>query len=194
MRDIIGKKKFNNTVVGLELKCFESAHLVVSALRQLRTPSVPLACDLQIIPCHVATVGVPRLLFVFMPAFSSSAFFFHAGGDEVCQFESEVNILRLLQLLISFGGSNWLLLQSLPFLPTGTGKDILRTLLLSNIHHSKCKAASCLSPQLPQQQACCCRGDLNKPLWRLYSYLSFVLKIVVFSHPYSATEATVSTH
>lgn len=102
MRDVIGKKKFNNTVVGLELKCFESAHLAVSALCQLRPPpSVPLACDLQLIPRRVATVGAPPRLFVFVPAFSARVqrFFFsslHAGGDEVCQFEREVNILCLL--------------------------------------------------------------------------------------------------
>lgn len=96
MRDIIRKKKFNSTVVGLERKCLESAHLVVSALRQLRPPSAPLACDLQIIPRRVATVGVPRLLFVFVPAFSARVQRFNAGGDEACQFQSEVNILYLL--------------------------------------------------------------------------------------------------
>lgn len=96
MRDIIRKEKFNNTVVGLELKCFESAHLVVSALRQLRPPSAPLACDLQMIPRRVATVGVPRLLFVFVPAFSARVQRFNAGADEVCQFKGEVQILYLL--------------------------------------------------------------------------------------------------
>lgn len=66
MRDIIREKKFNNTVVGLELKCFESAHLVVSALQQLRPPSVPLACDLQIILHRDTIVSELRLLFVFV--------------------------------------------------------------------------------------------------------------------------------
>lgn len=68
MRGIIRKEELNNTVVGLELKCFESAHLAVSALRRLGPPSVPLACDLQIIPRRVASASAPRLLFVFASA------------------------------------------------------------------------------------------------------------------------------
>lgn len=111
MRDIIREKKFNNTVVGLELKCFESAHLVVSALQQLRPPSVPLACDLQIIPHRDTTVGELRLLFVFVSAFSARFQHPNAGGDEVYQLKSEVNIPYLLSFLTSSGGSGGLILN-----------------------------------------------------------------------------------
>lgn len=111
MRDIIREKKLNNTVVGLELKCFESAHLVVSALQQLRPPSVPLACDLQIIPHRDATVGELRLLFVFVSAFSARFQHLNAGGDEVYQLKSGVNIPYLLSFLTSSGGSGGLILN-----------------------------------------------------------------------------------
>lgn len=94
MRDIIREKEFDNTVVGLELKCLESAHLVVSAPRQLRPPSVPLAYDLQIIPHRDATVGELRLLFVFGSALRLQRL--NAGGDEVSQLKGEVNVLYLL--------------------------------------------------------------------------------------------------
>lgn len=96
MRDIIREKKFNNTVVGLELKCLESAHLVVSALQQLRPPSVPLACDLQIIPHRDTIAGELRLLFVFVSAFSVGLQRLNAGGDEVYQLKSEVKVPYLL--------------------------------------------------------------------------------------------------
>lgn len=108
MRDIIREEKFNNTVVGLELKCFESAHLVVSALQQLRPPSAPLACDLQIIPRRDAVVGGLRLLFVFVSASSARRQRLNAGGDEVHQLKSEVKVPYLLRLLRSLGASSGL--------------------------------------------------------------------------------------
>lgn len=157
MRDIIRKKKSNNTVVGLELKCFESAHLVVSALQQLRPPSAPLACDLQIIPRRVATVGGPRLLFVVVPTFLVRVQRFSAGGDEVCQFKSEVNILHLLS-----GGSNWRFFSLFPFLLADRKRDPQNP-----AHEQAHRTSPTLNIRL--QAACRCNYHNSR---RLFNYSS----------------------